>query len=418
MLDINYIKENLEKVKKSVEARKADVDLDKLLKLDDERRKLIQEVDGLRAKRNEAAKKKDIEGGKKVKQELDGLEDNLKRKEEEYSQLILQVPNILLDEVPIGDASFNKVIRKEGNPPKFSFKIKDHIELGKFLDIIDFDRGVKVAGFRGYYLKNEGAKLHWAVLNFALDHLKQKGFEVIVPPVVNRGFALLGAGQFPWGQEDTYKLGDDEYLVGTSEIALIALHADETFDLKDLPKKYVALTPCFRTEIGSYGKDTKGLFREHEFYKVEQVVLCEARESESLGFFEELQENSEEILDMLGLPYQVVVVSSEDMSKKAALQYDIETWMSSREGYGETHSNSICLDFQTRRLKIKYTDEDGKIKFCHALNNTAIASPRILIALLENFQEEDGSVKIPEVLQKYTGFSEIHPIPIKSGPKS
>ena len=418
MLDINYIREHLDEVKKSIQARKADVDLDKLLKLDDERRKLIQEVDGLRAKRNEAAKKKDIESGKKVKQELDGLEDNLKRKEEEYSQLILQVPNILLDEVPIGDASFNKVIRKEGNPPKFSFKIKDHIELGKFLDIIDFDRGVKVAGFRGYYLKNEGAKLHWAVLNFALDHLKQKGFEVIVPPVVNRGFALLGAGQFPWGQEDTYKLGDDEYLVGTSEIALIALHADETFDLKDLPKKYVALTPCFRTEIGSYGKDTKGLFRVHEFYKVEQVVLCEARESESLGFFEELQENSEEILDMLGLPYQVVVVSSEDMSKKAALQYDIETWMSSREGYGETHSNSICLDFQTRRLKIKYTDEDGKIKFCHALNNTAIASPRILIALLENFQEEDGSVKIPEVLQKYTGFSEIHPIPIKSGPKS
>jgi seryl-tRNA synthetase len=264
-----------------------------------------------------------------------------------------------------------------------------------------------VAGFRGYFLKNEGAKLQWAILQFALDHISQKDFQVLTPPVINRGFALLGGGQFPWGEEDTYKVGDDEYLVGTSEIALMALHSDETLDLKDLPKKYVALTPCFRTEIGSYGKDTKGLYRVHEFYKVEQVILSEADEQESLGFFEELQDNSEEIMDMLGLPYQVVCLSSEEMGKKAALTYDIETWMPARGGYGETHSNSICLDFQTRRLKIKYRDQDGQVKFCYALNNTAIASPRILIALLENFQTEDGSVKIPEVLQKYTGFSEI-----------
>lgn len=409
MLDINYIKDNLEKVKKSIEARKLNVDLDKLIKLDTDRRDLIQKVDELRAKRNAVAKDKDIETGKKIKSELVGLERQLGEVEKRWSELMLQVPNILLDDVPIGNASSNKVIRKEGGPPKFSFKLKDHIELGKLLDIIDFDRGVKVSGFRGYYLKNEGAKLHWAVLNFALDHLKQKGFEVLVPPVVNRGFALWGGGHFPWGQEDTYKVGDDEYLVGTSEIALMAYHGDETFDLADLPKKYVALSSCFRTEIGSYGKDTKGLYRVHEFYKVEQVVLCEADEQESLGFFEELQENAEELLDMLGLPYQVVILSSEEMGKKAALTYDIETWMSSREGYGETHSNSICLDFQTRRLKIKYRSKDGQVKFCHALNNTVIASPRILIALLENFQQEDGSVKIPEVLQKYTGFSEIHP---------
>ncbi len=409
MLDINYIKENLEKVKKSVQDRKLDVDLDKLINLDEERRGLIQKVGELRAKRNEAAKNRDVEAGKKIKEELDGLEKKLKEFEREWNDLMLQVPNVLMDEVPIGDASANKIIRKEGNPPKFSFKAKDHIELGKMLDIIDFERGVKVSGFRGYYLKNEGAKLHWTVLNFALDHIKQKGYQVVVPPVINRGFALEGGGQFPWGREDTYKVGDDEYLVGTSEIALMALHSGETFELKDLPRKYVALSPCFRTEIGSYGKDTKGLYRVHEFYKVEQIILCEADEQESLGFFEELQGNAEEILDMFGLPYQVVILSSQDLGKKSALTYDIETWMPSREGYGETHSNSICLDFQTRRLKIKYRGKDDNTKFCHALNNTAIASPRILIALLENFQNEDGSVKIPEVLQKYTGFSEIRP---------
>ncbi|MBI2040108.1 serine--tRNA ligase [Candidatus Microgenomates bacterium] len=407
MLDINFIRENTDKVKKSIEARKADVDLNMLLKLDDERRSLISKVDELRAKRNVAAKGKDIDTGKKVKEELDGLEKELKGVEDEWQKLMYQVPNILMDEVPIGDASKNKVIRKEGEPTKFNFQPKDHIELGKKLDIIDFDRGVKVAGFRGYFLKNEGVKLHWAVLNFALGNLAQKGYQVVVPPVINKGFALLGGGQFPWGEEDTYKVGDDEYLVGTAEIPLMALHADETFNIDELPKKYVALSPCFRTEIGSYGKDTKGLYRVHEFYKVEQVVLCEADEQESIGFFEELQENSEEILDMLGLPYQVVLMSSQEMGKKQALQYDIETWMAGRESYGETHSNSICLDFQTRRLKIKYRDKDGTVKFCHALNNTAIASPRILIALLENFQQEDGSVKIPEVLHKYTGFSEI-----------
>lgn len=409
MLDINYIKENLEKVKKSVEGRKADVDLDQLIKLDDQRRELITKVDDLRAKRNEAAKTRDKGEGGRVKSELKNLEKQLGEVEKQWNQLMLKVPNILLGEVPIGDASANKVIRKSGEPPRFNFKIRDHLELGKMLDIIDFDRGVKVGGFRGYFLKNEGARLHWAILNFALDHITQKGYKLVVPPVIDKGFALLGGGQFPWGEEDTYKLGDDEYLVGTAEIPLMAMHANETFELIDLPKKYIALSPCFRTEIGSYGKDTKGLYRVHEFYKVEQVILCESDEQQSLGFFEELQDNAEEILQILGLPYQVVILSSQDIGKKSALTYDIETWMPAREGYGETHSNSICLDFQTRRLKIKYKDQDGNIKFCHALNNTAIASPRILIALLENFQQEHGSVKIPEVLHKYTGLSEIKP---------
>lgn len=409
MLDINYIRENLEIVKKSVEARKAGVDLEQLLKLDDQRRYLISKVDALRAKRNEAARARDKGEGERVKSELKNLENQLSETEKQYKELMLLVPNILMPDVPIGDPTQNKIIRKVGEPHKFSFKPKDHIELGKLLNIIDFERGVKVGGFRGYYLKNEGARLHWAVLQFAFDHLIQKGFSPIVPPVINRRFALIGGGQFPWGEEDTYKVSDEDFLVGTAEIPLMAMHADETFDVKDLPKKYVGMSACFRTEIGSYGKDTKGLYRVHEFYKVEQVIFCEASEQESLGFFEELQDNSEEILEELGLPYQVVVLSSQDMGKKAAMTYDIETWMPSRQGYGETHSNSIVLDFQTRRLKIKYKDKDGNAKYCHALNNTAIASPRILIALLENFQTEDGTVKIPEVLQKYTGFSEIRP---------
>ncbi|MDP3948305.1 MAG: serine--tRNA ligase [bacterium] len=409
MLDINYIKENKSKIQKVIQDRGMSFDVDKFLVVDNTRRDLIQRVDDLRRERNKAATNKDIESGKKIKGELQKFEKQLKDVELEWNNLMLHIPNILLEEVPIGDASQNKIIRKEGEPTKFSFKPKDHIELGKLLNIIDFDRGVKVGGFRGYYLKNEGARLHWAVLQFAFDHLTQKGFQAVVPPVINRRFALLGGGQFPWNEEDTYKIDEEDFLVGTAEIPLMAMHSGETFDLKDLPKKYVGLSACFRTEIGSYGKDTKGLYRVHEFYKVEQVILCEADEQESIGFFEELQDNSEDILQEIGLPYQVVILSSQDMGKKSALTYDIETWMPGRGSFGETHSNSIVLDFQTRRLKIKYKDKDGNMKYCHALNNTAIASPRILIAILENFQQEDGSIKIPEVLQKYTGFSEIKP---------
>ncbi|MDP3973482.1 MAG: serine--tRNA ligase [Candidatus Daviesbacteria bacterium] len=409
MLDINYIRENLDKVKKSIKDRKSDVDLDQLLKLDERRRDLISKVDELRAKRNEAAKVRDKNQGARVKDELQSLEKQLNETEKKWQELMYQVPNILMEEVPVGDATKNKIIRKNGELPKFSFSPKDHIELGRNLDIIDFERGVKVAGYRGYFLKNEGARLHWAILNFALDYISQKGFKIVVPPVIDRGFALLGGGQFPWGEEDTYKVGDDKYLVGTAEIPLMALHSDETINAADLPKRYIALSPCFRTEIGSYGKDTKGLYRVHEFYKVEQVVLCEADEKEALGYFENLLDNAEGILQELSLPYQVVCLSSEDMGKKAAITYDIETWMSSRESYGETHSNSYVTDFQTRRLKIRYRNKDGNTKFCHALNNTAVASPRILIALLENNQRDDGSIKIPEVLQKYTGFSEIKP---------
>lgn len=408
MLDITYIRENLELVKKSAAAKKIKVDLDELLKLDDQRRKLTTQADILRAKRNSAAKQKDIEGGKKVKGELDVIEKQLFLVNGKWEDLMWQVPNIILPDVPVGDATKNKVIRKSGNPPKFNFTPKDHIELGKLLDIIDIDRGVKVAGFRGYFLKGKGALLQLAIIHFVFDYLVQKGYEPVIPPVINKRMAFEGTGWFPEKEEETYKIdGEEMYLAGTSEVPVTALHADEILKLSELPKRYVAYSPCFRTEVGSYGRDTKGLYRLHEFVKVEQVVLCEADEKQSLGFFEEIEGNAESLLEQLGLPYQVVVLASEEMGKKPALSYDIETWMPSRENYGETHSNSLILDFQSRRLKIRYRDRDNQLKYVHTLNNTAIASPRILIAMLENFQQEDGTVKIPEVLQKYTGFSEI-----------
>lgn len=410
MLDIGYIKENLELVKKSAEAKGFKVNLDELLELTEKRRELIAKVDALRTQKNSAAKGKDIAVGKKVKQDLELLEKQLILVEGKWTNSMWQVPNIMLEGVPVGDVTKNKIIRKVGIPPKFDFTPKDHVELGKSLDIIDFDRGVKVAGFRGYFLKGKGAILQMAIINFCLDALVQKGYEAIIPPVINKRIAFEGTGWFPEKESETYKLeGEGMFLAGTAEVPVTALHADEILFLKDLPKKYVAFSPCFRTEVGGYGRDTKGLYRLHEFYKVEQVILCEANEQQSLGFFEEIEGNAEEFLQELGLPYQVVVLSSEDMGKKPALAYDIETWMPSREGYGETHSNSLILDYQSRRLKIRYRDRDGKLKYVHTLNNTAMASPRILIAILENFQQKDGSVKIPEVLQKFTGFSEITP---------
>ncbi|MBI4039963.1 serine--tRNA ligase [Candidatus Daviesbacteria bacterium] len=410
MLDINYIRQNIEKVQTSIKARKSEVSLDDLLKLDDERRSLILKVDSLRSKKNTAAKAKDIQAGTKVKAELEALEKQLTGIEEHFQDLMLRLPNVLSDEVPVGDEHQNKVIRQNGQTPKFDFTPKDHLELGRSLGIIDTERGVKVSGYRGYFLTGQGAMLQLAVLNFALDQLVEKGYELIIPPVIDRKFALEGSGQFPWHQEETYKIEEEEmYLAGTSEVPVMAMYSDEILSEKDLPKKFVALSPCFRTEIGSYGKDTKGLYRVHEFYKVEQIVLAPASLEQTTDLFSEMQQNAEEIVQALGLPYQVVVLSSEDMGQKSYLTYDLETWIPARNSYGETHSNSILLDFQTRRLKIRYKDKDGTIKYAYSLNNTAIASPRILIPLLENFQLEDGSVKIPEVLVPYTNFSQIKP---------
>lgn len=422
MLDINFIRENLDKVKKAAYDKGVEIDLVELLKIDDKRRDLISKVDGLRHERNEAAEKRDAEKGKKVKAELDSLEDELRREQERFDHLMLFVPNIPSKDSPIGpDSTSNKELSKWGQIPQFDFEIQDHIELGKTLDILDLEKGVKASGFRGYYLKNEGAILHWAVLNFAMQKIISSGFKPMVPPTLVHEKVLVGSGHFPFGKEAIYqianpgKLATGEeiknplFLTGTSEPSLLAYFMDETLEEEDLPIKVCALTECYRSEVGDYGKDTRGLFRLHEFAKVEQIVICKNSLGESEDWFGKIQKISEAVMQELGIPYQVIATSTGDMGAGKYRMNDIEAWMPSREKYSETHSNSNLTDWQARRLNIKFKGKDGKTYYVFTLNNTVIASPRILIAILENFQRKDGSVKIPEALVPYTNFSEIHP---------
>ncbi len=422
MLDINYIRENKDLVKKAAGDKGVDVDIDRLLQIDQTRRDLIQKVDELRQQRNQAAREKDIEKGKKVKVELDGLGEKLRDVEERFEHLMLFVPNIPSSDSPIGpDAESNKEVSKWGEIPDFDFEIKDHIALGKALDILDLEKGVKVSGFRGYYLKNEGAILHWAVLRFALDKIIEAGFTPLIPPTLVHEPTLIGSGHIPFGKDNTYQISNPGkletgeeiknplYLAGTSEPSLLAYYLDSTLNEDELPIKICALTHCYRSEIGDYGKDTKGLYRVHEFDKVEQVVICKNDLEESEVWFKKMQSISENILQELELSYHVVATSTGDMGAGKYRMNDIETWMPGRGKYSETHSNSNLTDWQARRLNLKVKTKDGKVAYAYTLNNTVIASPRILVALLENYQQKDGSVKIPEVLQKYTGFSTITP---------
>lgn len=420
MLDINFIKENVDVVKKAVKDKDLSVNIDELLELEKKRRGLIVRVEELRQQRNIAAKERDVEEGKKIKAELGSLENELREVEAGYNEVMLLVPNIPSSDSPIGpDANSNKEISRWGEIPKFNFQFKDHIELGKLLDIVDLEAGVKISGFRGYFLKNEGAKLHWAILQFALDKILESGFNLMVPPTLVHERALIGSGHFPFGRENVYQIsnpgkletGEDIknplFLNGTSEPSLLAYHMDEIIPENKLPIKMCALTQCYRSEIGDYGRDTRGLFRVHEFTKVEQVVICRNNLEESENLFGEMQQISEVVLQDLGIPYHVVATSTGDMGAGKYRMNDIECWMPSRENYGETHSNSNLTDWQARRLNMKFRNKKGEAFYCYTLNNTVIASPRILIAILENFQQEDGSVLVPKVLQKYTGFSEI-----------
>ncbi|MCL5438512.1 MAG: serine--tRNA ligase [Patescibacteria group bacterium] len=422
MIDIKFIRENPEIVKKAVEDKGIKLDVNELLKLDKERRELGEKVQGLRQKRNEVAREKNIEKGKRIKEELGGLEDKLKLVEDKFNYLMLITPNIPTPDTPVGpDSKSNKEIFKWGEIPKFNFPIKDHIELGKNLDIVDLSAGTKTSGFRGYYLKNEGALLHWAVLNFALEKITSNGFVPMVPPTLLHEFALVGSGHFPFGKQDVYQLanpgklesGDEiktpTFLAGTSEPSLLAYFSDKVLNEKDLPIKVCALTQCYRSEVGDYGKDVRGLYRVHEFTKVEQVVICKNKLEESEELFRLMQSISENILQELGLPYHVIQNSTGDMGAGKYKMYDIETWMPARNNYGETHSNSNLTDWQARRLNMKFKNKKGDVNYCYTLNNTVIASPRILIAILENYQQEDGSIIIPEVLKKYLGKEKIIP---------
>jgi seryl-tRNA synthetase len=413
MLSIDYIRENPEKVKTAAKNKNREVDIDKILKLDDQRRELIQKTQKLREERNVLSKQKFSEEVKKrgieIKEELKGLDEELGKVEKEMNMLISYVPNVPLDEVPVGkDESGNVEIKKWGELPKFNFQPKNHIELGETLDLLDLERGSKVSGYRGYFLKNQLATLQVALMFYVLQKLTKKGYTPLIAPAITKAFTFFGAAQFPWGEPEVYKLNDeDAYLAGTAEVPVTAYYSGETLHEKDLPKKFVAFSPCFRREAGSYGKDTKGIFRVHEFWKIEQVIIGKNDDKEAIKLHEELEQNSEEILQDLKLPYHVLLMCTGDMGEPQKKKYDIETWMPGRNAYGETMSNSIMGDFQTRRLNIKYKTSDGKTQYTYSFNNTALASTRALIAIMENYQQADGSIVVPEVLQPLVGFKKI-----------
>ncbi len=414
MLSVDFIRQNKQKVISAAKNKNRQIDLDMVLKLDDQRRDLILQVQLLREQRNKLAKEKPTEGlrekGREIKNQLKKIEDELFSVEQNLTQLLLSVPNVVLEEVPVGDEKANKQIKKWGKQPKFDFKPKSHIELGKNLDLLNLAQGAKVSGFRGYFLKNELAILHSALMFYAFQKLVKKGFTPFIAPSIVKQFSLFGSGQLPWGEKEVYKLNDDNaYLAGTSEVAMMAYFADQIFEVQDLPSKNVAFSPCFRKEAGAYGKDTKGLYRVHEFWKVEQVVLSENNLEAAKKLHEQLEKNAEEILEELALPYRVMLMSTGETGEPQIKKYDIEVWMPSRGGYGEAMSNSIMGDFQTRRLNIKYKTKEGKTEYCYSLNNTVLASPRILIALLENNQQKDGLVVVPKVLQPLVGFAVIKP---------
>lgn len=431
MLDIKFIRENPKIVKDACQNKNVKIDIDHLLEVDKKRREYLQALEDMRAQKNKAneiiqkAKTKEEKDVIILKmRELDSNSDRVtndfQEADKEFQELMLLVPNIPSKDSPIGpNEKFNKEIEKWGEVPKFDFPIKDHIKLGEDLNLIDTGAGVKTAGFRGYYLKNEAVLIHLAVMWHAINKMKEKGFELFIPPTLLREFALIGSGHFPTGRDEVYQIGNPGkietgetikeplFLAGTAEPSLLAYYADKILDEKDLPIKMSGISQCYRSEIGSYGKDTRGLYRLHEFMKVEQVVICKAEVEESNKWLEEMRKISQEILKDLKLPHRVIIISTGDMGAGKYKMYDIEAWMPSRNAYGETHSDSNLTDWQTRRLNIRYRTKSGEIKFAYALNNTVLASPRILIAILENYQQKDGSVRVPGILQKFTGFKEI-----------
>lgn len=441
MLDIQFIRDNQDKVKTAATHKGLNPQVvDNLLVVDAKRRDLITKVQLVRTKRNtlnQSLKNERtpelIAQSQQLKKQLQDLEPELKKLESEYQSLLLQIPNVPADDVPVGpDESGNVTVRTWGDKPQFDFSPKDHIQLGLELDILDLDRGSKIAGYRGYFLKNAGVLMHYGIMRYALDKLMAKGFIPMLPPVVDRKEAFINSGHFPWGEREAYALMPEEpetknkltelgsayaeydydfksdtYLAGTAEVPLVSYHAGELLQEKELPKLYAGFSPCFRREIGSYGKDTRGIYRVHEFMKIEQVILCKNDWDESTKWHEALASYAEEMLQELGLHYRVLLMCTGDMGEPQVKKYDIETWMPGRNAYGETMSDSIMGEFQSRRANIRYQAKDGTIKYVHMLNNTALASPRILLGLWENYQQKDGSITVPKVLVPYVGLEKI-----------
>jgi seryl-tRNA synthetase len=446
MLDIKYIRDNADAVRTAVTNKRLAVDIDALLALDERRRALLAETETLQATKNNVSKELPSlsEQEKAVKllemKEVDSRQVELKQQLKEveflFQEMMLQVPNVPSPETPVGaDDSDNvpwsywspelgHVDPKDTDkvaqvPKKFDFAIQDHVTLGEALDLVDLERGVVASGSRGYYLKNEGVLLHYGLLWYALEKLRAKGFTLFAPPTMVREFALVGSGHFPGARAEVYQVANaahmedpekqQDFLVGTSEASLLAYYADTILDEAQLPLQLTGISPCYRSEVGSYGKDAKGLYRVHEFMKVEQMIICKADILEGDKWLETLREISESILQDLQLPYRILNICTGDMGAGKYKMYDIETWMPSRNSFGETHSASNLTDWQARRLNLRYRDGDGKIKYAYTLNNTAVASPRLLIAVLENYQQADGGVVVPEVLRKYVGMDVIKP---------
>ena len=421
MIDLRDLRERPEKYREACEKKHIAFDLDKFLELDARYRALRSSVESLRAQQNAfnkelpklqgADKSAKLEEMRKIAAQLKDDSQTLKDTEEKWKSDQLFIPSIPLDKVPVGkDESENVEIRRVGEVPRVGFRLRDHVELGEILGIIEIERGVKVSGSRSYYLKGDGARLQHAVLQFAMDFISSKGFLLMDPPHIVKWEAMMGTSYFPGGEESAYHLDDrdkDYYLIGTSEVSVCAYHTDEILEADQLPKRYAGFSPCYRREAGTYGKDTRGIYRIHQFYKVEQVIVCRADPEESARMHAEILGNSEELVQMLGLPYRVVDVCSGDMGRGQVYKNDVEVWMPSRGAYGETHSCSTMHDFQARRLGLRYRGADGKTVYCHTLNNTLVASPRILIPLLEINQQEDGSVVIPPVLRPYMRGQEM-----------
>ena len=419
MLDIKFIQENIKLVAKAAKSKRVEVNLERLLEVDDRRKVLLGRVEEKRADQNVANNKivkasseersAILEKMKALKIELERDEGDLKETMREWQALMLKVPNVPDQSVPEGDTDAdNEEVKKWGDIPKFSFEPKGHIELMTALGMADFERGVKVAGFRGYFLKGSGALLSFAVWRYALDFFVSRGFSLYLTPSMVRREPLLGTGWLPQSEDDLYKVQDEKYLAGTAEVATMGLFQNEVIPKEELPRKILAFSPCFRREIGSHSKDVKGLIRVHEFFKFEQVIFCEASHDESVKHHEELNRNTEEFIESLKIPYRTVINCGGDLGLGQVKKYDIELWVPGEKIYREISSASYFHDFQTRRLNIRYKDDGGKLQYAHSLNATAAPTPRLLVSLVENFQQADSSIKIPEVLVPYmNGLAEI-----------
>jgi seryl-tRNA synthetase len=416
MIDIKLIRDNPDLFMQAAKNKRIDANIARLLEVDSRLRDAKTKLQDIATEKNRVGKSvPKLSGDEKntaitrlseLKQQEEQLTNEVKALQPEFDALLLEVPQPADPDVPVGkDDTENVELRREGQVRQFDFEPKDHVQLGLALDIIDIERGVKLAGTRNYFLKGDGAMLHWAVLRFAVDFMVGRGYLPMAVPLLMRNEAMQGTGYFPGAEEQTYQMERDELnLVGTAEVPLTAYRMGEILSPEELPLKSVGLSSCFRREAGAGGKDTYGLYRIHQFDKVEQVVVCRNDIAESNKYHAEILANSEGVLKALGLPYRVVVVCTGDLGRGQAKKYDVETWMPSRGGYWETHSASKFYEFQARRMNLRYKDpETKKNLFCHTLNNTVIASPRILIPILELYQNADGSVTVPEVLRPYMG---------------